>query len=139
MQESSGSRGGAIFVASRDGDLEVFADAASACAHMEAIDVEEGEYAAAFRVDGVVLALRTEGEEVVLVPTGEVDASALRALIADYARRTPSAPRGEAPLDVAEAWLTAAWHQRWPRRPVWLDRWLHGSGPPIREELAAPP
>ena len=131
--------GGAVFVATRDGDLEVYADAARAAGHMEVVDVEDGEYASAHRVDGAVLAILVQGKRVELVATGEVAEVGLHALIEDHARRPPSAPGGATPLDVAEAWLVWQWEHRWPRWPAWLDRRLHGSGPPGREELAAPP
>ena len=101
---------------------------------LEVIDVEDGEYPAAYRVDGAVLALLIQGRRVVLVPTGEVDEAGLRALIGDYARRVPSAPRATTPLDFAESWLQEEWQRRWLRRPRWADRRLHGLGSPGWEE-----
>jgi len=43
-----------------------------------------------------------------------------------------------APLHSADLWLQREWDRRWPRRPEWLDRRVHGLGPPMREDLAAP-
>ena len=101
--ESSRSRGGAVFVASRDGDLDVFADAASACAHLEAIDVDEGEHVAALRVGDAVRS--TDGG-------------------------APGRRRGLVRRRLAAA-VTA---------PVGVAGPLAArSGPPTRDELAAPP
>ena len=128
-----------MFVATRDGDLEVYPNAGRAGDHLEVIDVEDGEYPAAYRVDGAVLAPLIQGQRVVLLPTGELDEAGLREVIGNYARRVPSAPRATTPLDFAESWLQEQWQRRWPRRPQWLDRRLHGMAPPRRAELAAPP
>lgn len=130
--------GGAVFVGTRDGDLEVYADAAAAAGDLEAVDVQDGEYPFACRVDGAVLAIFTEDERVVLDLTGDVDQARLRALIEAYAPSAPGAPRALAPLDFAEQWLDQQWQRRSVRWPRWLDRRMHGSGPPARERLAAP-
>ena len=44
--------------------------------------------------------------------------------------------RGGAPvlaasaLDFANDWFRAEWERRWPKRPAWLARRLHGDRPP---------
>ena len=35
----------------------------------------------------------------------------------------------QAPLVAAQALVDARWEARWPRRPAWLDRRLHGARP----------
>ncbi|WP_123378933.1 hypothetical protein [Pseudokineococcus lusitanus] len=132
--------GGAVFVLDRDGDLDVYADAAYAAGSMEFLMVEDDEYVTAYRVDGAVLAIASvrKEERVVLTLTGEVDAAALQALVDDAVRRSPAgtATAGVVtPLDYAEAWFAGEWNRRWVRWPHWLDRWLHGAGPWTREQL----
>jgi len=132
--------GGAVFVLDRDGDLDVYADLSYAAGSMEFLCVEDGEYVAAYRVDGAVLAITSvrKEERVLLTLTGEVDVAALEALV-DAAVRT--APPGTTaapvvtPLDFAEAWFAREWDRRWVRWPRWLDRWMHGPGPWTRQQL----
>src|SRR4051794_4803372 len=45
----------AVFILDRDGDVTAFQSEADAARFMEAIDVDEGEYDAAFLADGTVL------------------------------------------------------------------------------------
>jgi len=132
--------GGAVFVLDRDGDLMVHANAAWAAGWMEFLDVEDGEYVAAYRVDGAVLAISSAREEeaVVLTLTGQVDVAALQALVDEAVRRAPAETRAYdavTALDFAEAWFAEEWGRRWVRWPRWLDRWLHGRGPWTREQL----
>jgi len=132
--------GGAVFVVSENGDLAVYVDAAQAAADLEAIDVEDGEYPFAYRVDGAVLAILTEGELVVLDLTGEVDAAGLDAAIKAHLRQVTSTdPSAASPLDFAEVWLHREWVSRASSWPRWLSRRrARGTRPPTREQLAAP-
>ena len=49
-----------IFVIERNGYITAYESASEACAALESIDVEEGEYAAAFDAEGRALALRVD-------------------------------------------------------------------------------
>ena len=118
----------AVFVFERDGDLHVFPSLRAAAGWLEAIDVDAGEYAAAFLHDGTVVELSTVGDDVVLRPAAR-DASRLDALLRAYQQRTGGTPVGDA-ADFADDWFRAEWERRWPRRPAWLSRRLHGEHPP---------
>lgn len=63
----------AVLVFYNDGDLDVFPSLQHAGGWMEAIDVDGGEYAAAFLHDGTVVDMRTAQERVVLTPTAKRD------------------------------------------------------------------
>lgn len=129
---------GAVFVGDRDGNVEVYVDATRAGQALEVIDVEDGEYPSAYRVDGAVLELLDDGGLVVLDLSGEVDEPGLRSLIDGYVHARATPPAGS-PLDVAQAWLDQEWEQARSRWPRWLHRRLNPSHPPSRDELASPP
>ncbi len=97
---------------------------------MEAIDVDGGEYAAAFLHDGTVVEMGTGGETVVLSPSATRDLPRLNDLLTAYEQRVGTEASGRSPIDFANAWLRAEWEQRWPKRPAWLSRRLHGDKPP---------
>lgn len=137
-RQMSRAGGGAVFVGDRDGGLDVYVDAARAGQALEVIDVEDGEYPSAYRVDGAVLDLLDDDGLVVLDFSGEVDEAGLRALIDGHAHQRATPPAGS-PLDVAQVWLSQEWESARSRRPRWLHRRLNPSRPPSREELAAPP
>ena len=99
---------------------------------MGAIDVDDGEYDAAYLVDGTVLQiLAPDGRDapVVLQRTDEHDPDALLGRI-----RTCQRVNGRS-ADVSDLFASAndvrqrEWERGWPRRPRWLARRLHGSGP----------
>lgn len=137
-RQVSRAGGGAVFVEDRDGRVEVYIDATRAGQALEVIDVEDGEYPSAYRVDGAVLELLDDDGLVVLDLSGEVDEAGLRSLIDGHAHQRVSPPAGS-PLDVAQAWLGQEWQSARSRWPRWLHRRLNPSRPPSREELAAPP
>lgn len=120
---------GAVFVFDTSGDLNVFASLGDAAGWMEAIDVDDGEYAAAYLADGTVLRLSTDSNRVVLTPVPERDLPGLTAAVGQYERRL----HGQAEVDdlvrYANAWLRREWEAAWPRRPQWLARRLHGAEP----------
>lgn len=79
-----------VLIFDRDEDLLVFESSVHATNWIEAIDVDEGEYTAAYSPDGGVLALTApEGPErsVVLARTGSVDLGELERRVACYWRR----------------------------------------------------
>ena len=118
----------AVFVFERDGDLHVFPSLRAAAAWLEAIDVDAGEYAAAFLHDGTVVELSTVGDDVVLRPAAR-DGARFDDLLLAYTQRTGRPPVGDA-AGFANAWFCAEWERRWPQRPAWLSRRLHGKHPP---------
>ena len=112
-----------------DGGLDVFASAAQLAGYAEAMDVEDGEYLAAWLHDGTVLRLSApEGPEgpVVVERTTETDLPGLLAAV----RAAGGPDDGDALLDWADDQLHRAWERQWPRRPRWLARRLHGASPP---------
>ena len=117
----------AVFVLAGDG-LQAFASVHDVLGQVEAIDVDEGEYRAAWLHDGTVLRLRApEGPEgpVVVERTGETDVPGLLAAV-----RAAGGPGDlDALLDHVDEQLRWEWAHRWPRRPGWLSRRLHGDGP----------
>ena len=127
----------AVFVFSNDGDLDVFPSLQAAEGYMEAVDVVEGEeYAAAFLHDGTVVRIGVDGERVVLTPTEARDAARLDQSLDAYQRRVGAAARSGSALDYANDWFRAEWEQRWPKRPAWLARRLHGDQPTrVTDEL----
>lgn len=130
--------GGAVFIGDRDGNIDVYVDAKAAGDALEVIDVEDGEYPSAYRVDGAVLELLDDDGLAVADLTGGVDEQGLRSLISQYTLRRSTAPASSPPLDYAEAWLRAEWEFQRSRWPRWLRRRLGPASPPTREELAAP-
>jgi hypothetical protein len=117
------------FVFDKAGDLTVFRDDPSE--YLEAIDVELGEYEA-FDVDGQRLSLTVnEGGTVVLLPTGTFDLDQLEHRAHRYAATTGVRIGGsDFLLDLANHERIRDWELRWPKRPRWLARRLHGSSPP---------
>jgi len=120
----------AAFVFDNEGDLNVFPSLQVATGWLEAVDVDGGEYSAAFLDDGSVVELGTAGEEVVLTATATRDLLRLDRLLSQYQHRIGDPVTGGSARDFANDWLRAEWEQRWPKRPVWLARRLHGKHPP---------
>ncbi|MFJ7152374.1 hypothetical protein ACIQVT_29980 [Streptomyces sp. NPDC100445] len=92
----------AVLVFDRDEDLFVFASFIDATNWIEAIDVDAGEYTAAYSPDGGVWALTvSQGPEksVVLTRTGRVDPDDLVRRFARYWQRHQA---GEPPRDLLE-------------------------------------
>jgi len=85
---------------------------------------------APFLHDGDVVDLGTAGETVVLTPSEQRDLARLSTLLVDYQRTTGTQFGSLNPLDVANEWLRWEWEHRWPKRPTWLARRLHGEVPP---------
>ncbi len=119
----------AVFVFDKDGDLSVFPSLTAAEDYIEAPDVLAGEYPAVFLHDGTVLRPVVRGQRPVLEVTADHDPHALADWLGRYRRLVPSAPAANDPLDFANEWFRQEWEARWPRRPGWLSRWVHGTGP----------
>ena len=119
----------AVFVFSSDGDLDVFPSLAEAEGYMEAVDVRDGEYGEAFLHDGTVVQIGVEGERAVLTRGTSRDGVRLDEALDEYHRRVGGGVRSGSALDYANGWFRMEWERRWPRRPVWLARKLHGAQP----------
>lgn len=119
----------AVFVFDSDGDLDVFSSLGAAEGYMEAGDVEDGEYGDAFLHDGTVVKMGVDDERVVLTPSAVRDAGRLDRVIDEYQRRVGADVRSGSALDYANEWFRKEWERRWPKRPVWLARKLHGDQP----------
>ena len=119
----------ALIAFGRDDDVAVFRSLDEASGWMEAPDVDAGEYVALFTDSGIVVHASTEADRVVLTITDERVETGLRARIREYQRRT-GASESEDPLEFARHELHREWQQRWPRRPQWLARRVHGDRPP---------
>jgi hypothetical protein len=116
-----------VFVFADDG-LNVFADLDALLGWIEAPDVEEGVYEAIFTVRGEVIHAEASGTNVSLTRTGRAELPNLQQRLRESADRFRSDP---ADLHaVANEMLRADWEARWPKRPRWLDRRLHGDRPP---------
>ncbi|WP_411574592.1 hypothetical protein [Streptomyces fradiae] len=93
-----------VLLFDRDADLLVFESFARATGWVEAIDVDEGEYTAAYSADGAVLALTApEGPDgpVALVRTGLVDPGDLERRVARYWRCHQTGQHPRDPVETA--------------------------------------
>ena len=117
-----------------------FQSTAAAEGYIEAIDVENGLYGerdsrsglhgAVYAVDGRIIKARVRDGAVALVLTSQRDMAALRSRLADAVKRGLVTGDPCEPVAVGRALLQAQWDSRWPQRPRWLDRRLHGDTPP---------
>jgi hypothetical protein len=106
---------GALFVAA-DEPLLIFPSVAAAESDLEAIDVEDGVYPAAYGPNGEPYRIRSEGNRVIIERTGEPNTpNELRALILRYLEALGRAPEPTATFDdlVAAAWAAeSGWQGR---------------------------
>jgi hypothetical protein len=121
-----------VLVITADGDVMAFRDAAMAASYMEAVDVRAGEYEAFFTVGGDVLqpGVRPDDEVwVELIATGTNDMVRLKRRLRELQQLNGFVSDPDDPMAVANELLAIEWSLRWPKRPGWLDRRLHGEGP----------
>jgi hypothetical protein len=122
----------AVFVITRDGDVEVFDSIEIAEGNLEAIDVLDGEYVELFGIDGERLTISASQQDfkVVIERTGRFELGTLVDRLNALAERNGfDGSRGD-PRAIANQVLINEWRVRWPRWPHWLDRRIHGDGPP---------
>lgn len=110
-----------------------------AAAYMEPVDVRNGEYEAVFDETGRRYSFEvvTEGsvESTRLAATEHVDLDELRSRLSDEmsrSNRTGLKVEDVSPLEYAADVSRWQWERRWPKRPRWLSRRLHGDGPEIQ-------
>lgn len=126
-----GMRPRAVFVFD-GGDLSVHDSLESAAISLEAIDVENGEFDF-YTDDGTVVAATVTGEHVFLAPTTTgrqqefLDRLDRFLLAVDAPAEVRSAPDV---IDKAQYVVDLNWGRRWPKRPAWLARRIHGDDPP---------
>jgi hypothetical protein len=121
-----------ILVIGSDGEVMAFRDAVAAASYVEAVDVRDGEYEAFFTIAGDVLhpSIRPDDEIwVELIATGTNDAMRLKRRLRELQQRNGFVSDPDNPRAVANELLDIEWSLRWPKRPRWLDRRLHGEGP----------
>ena len=98
----SGPRECPLIVSAR-GDLTLYATAAEAVAHVEAIDVSAGEYEA-YDCRGTRMEFGIEGRDLVVIrPTAATDPARLEALVRDVIRRAGPDRYGTTPERVEAA------------------------------------
>ena len=99
---------------------------------MEPADVSNGDYDAVYDETGLLLRPEVEDRQVRLVPTGTADYSDLVRRLSDWCQSNGVSldpESGDFPVQVARTIAESEWSTRWPRRPVWLSRIIHGSTP----------
>jgi hypothetical protein len=126
-----------VFMFADDG-VSYYPSAEDAAVDMEWVDVEGGAYEAMFTVRAERLVPHPLDKYMVrLEPSGEVDIDSLTSMLRRERDRrgTLTADPNDPPavaqeLDEQErAWRSSRWSRRWPKRPRWLDKRLHGEGP----------
>jgi hypothetical protein len=90
----------------------------------------------AFTIDGErlnpVAAGGKPSGDVTYQPTGEIALAELESRVRSYLARSGPSPvnNGDFLVDAANAIAAVNWERRWPRRPRWLSRSIHGDAPP---------
>lgn len=120
----------AVFVFALEGEPFVFRSLAEAAGFMEAIDVTDGEYPALFTDEGqVVEATATPDFNVLLALPDQYDPAAFRALLRERTSGLGLTADTSDVIAIGDALLRQEWEHRWPQRPRWLARRLHGDSP----------
>jgi hypothetical protein len=116
------------------GDLAVGQSPEEAAGGMEAVDVETGVYEVVYDDTGLVYEpIVVEKYQVRLVPTQRRDYDDLVGRLINFGLRAGLELNEEATVfPLAAARSVAEWERerRWPKRPRWLHRRIHGSQPP---------
>ena len=122
-----------LFVVRRGGDVLLFKNPYDAEKDLSARSLIDGDYLEAFTLTGQVVSLGIEGKglgrRVKVTWTGRDDRARLVARLRVLAERNGRAGEDPRPEDVANEVWANEWRVRWPTRPRWLDRRLHGDGP----------
>ena len=119
----------AVFVFGEDPLPGVYTSLAMAAAAMEAIDVKNGEYHVLYTLDGRVVRTSTRGQRVLLEVTDARDEDDLRSRLRDWSERGHLTSDPDDLVAVANEMLRGEWDARWPKRPKWLSRRIHGDSP----------
>lgn len=118
----------AVFAFDRENWCSVFCDGEEAEASIEVIDVEANEYVL-FDDEGTVLNVSLDGGKVVIGGGDSRDPQQLHERLERYCGMVELDCPSDDPIAVGNAILLSDWSRRWPKRPAWLDRRLHGDSP----------
>lgn len=120
-----------ILHASTDGSIYVFKDFKEVDGCLLVSGVVEDTWTSFYRLDGEKLAPIVGQYDWVeqLIPTGSRDLRSLVQLLTEYARTHQFETDGSDPSAFVDEMARRNHESRWPQRPRWLDRWMHGDGP----------
>lgn len=107
----------------------VFESVADAEGNLEVADVEADEYVVLDQ-DGRVYEADAEGIDIRIRPTELHDAEQLRERLTRFTREWKIESESDDVIEIGNAVREAAWEDRWPKRPSWLARRMHGDRPP---------
>jgi hypothetical protein len=117
--------------ASIDGSIDVFEDFEEVDGCLLVSGVVEDAWTSFYRLDGEKLAPVFGQYDWVerLIPTGSRDLPSLIQLLTEYARTHHFETDGSDPNAFVDELARRDYGSRWPQRPSWLDRRMHGDGP----------
>ncbi len=117
----------------QNGDLHVESTLEDAAGYMEPVDVEAGEYDVVYDITGAIYLPVVEENQTLLLATGATDYADLVIRLKRFGDAAGvNFPTGDPDFTLTAARAVAEWEWRlrWPKRPAWLSRWIHGSEPP---------
>jgi hypothetical protein len=131
----------AVIMFANDDPLPMaFNSLASAAGYIEVIDVENGLYGdldvetgirgAVYAIDGRDVEGRAIDSAVSLVLTPRRDHTGLQQRLLEVAEQGLVTGDPADPAAIAHELLEQRWNARWPKRPRWMNRRLHGDIPP---------
>ncbi|MBC7560770.1 MAG: hypothetical protein H7270_15800 [Dermatophilaceae bacterium] len=121
----------AVLIFDRDGEAWAFPRIEDAAGSMDSRAVLDGEYEAAFTLDGHVVAINgIRDGPVSLTVTDESDETALRDFLSGSQTRMGFTSDADDPVAVANELIRLEWERRSPRLPGWMRRRLYGDQPP---------
>jgi len=123
--------GTAVLIFDRDGEAWAFPRLDDAADSMDSKAVLDGEYEAAFTLDGHVVAINgIRNGPVSLEVTQDSDELALREFLRKSQTRMAFTSDPEDPSAVANELIRMEWERRSPHLPSWMRRRLYGDQPP---------
>lgn len=121
----------AVLIFDRDGEAWAFPRLDDAAESMDSTAVLDGEYEAAFTLDGQVVAINgIRNGPVLLEVTQESDELALQEFLRKSQTRMAFTSDPEDPAAVANELIRMEWERRSPHLPKWMRRRLYGDQPP---------
>jgi len=121
----------AVLIFDRDGEAWAFPRIEDAADSMDSRAVLDGEYEAAFTLNGHVVAINgIRNGPVSLKVTDESDDAALRDFLHASQSRMGFTSDADDPVAVANELIRLEWERRSPHLPKWLRRPLYGDQPP---------
>ena len=121
----------AVLIFDRDGEAWAFPRLEDAAESMDSTAVLDGEYEAAFTLDGQVVAINgIRNGPVLLEVTQESDELALQEFLRKSQTRMAFTSDPEDPAAVANELIRMEWERRSPHLPKWMRRRLYGDQPP---------